>query len=183
MAHFGNLAAAIGRSGPRKQWEHRDSRLFNWQRGLNFVGLAGTPEADNASDRYGALLPFPWSPLTRKSLNGVKDRDSTYNGDESPFVFSRCEILGNLFSRISFGLYTRSYRVFPLSWIFILIKYFYWYRKWCEDGDHWFRNRNIVIYDFPAERYCHRICEAIETVLTFLFLKRINLKDILIKIL
>lgn len=109
MAHFENLTAAIGRSGPRKQWEHRDSRLFNWQRGLNFVGLAGTPEADNASDRYGALLPFPWSPLTRKSLNGVKDRDSTYNGDESPFVFSRCEILRNLFTKISFRLYTRSY--------------------------------------------------------------------------
>lgn len=80
-------------------------------------------------------------------------------------------------------IYSVLYRVFPLSWIFILIKYFYWYRKWCEDEDRWFRNRNIVIYDFPAERYYHRICEVIETVSTFLFLERINLNDILIKIL
>lgn len=25
-------------------------------------------------------LPFPWSPLTRKTLNGVNDRDLAYNG-------------------------------------------------------------------------------------------------------
>lgn len=109
--------------------EHDGSpRCLNWQRGLNSGELAGTTVADNVSDWYGAVPPLPWSPLTWKVFNGVKDRDSVHNEVTNSLVslleiWSFCRISAVFclfiffhFARLTDSLEWKMARILIKSW-------------------------------------------------------------------